>query len=84
VTMHTFENTDSKFLWTTFGPTLVDRFMRTSLQFCWLSLPDKQKTIDELEKCFRAELANALVEYQKGYTFPSPSEIESDSFGKLV
>lgn len=36
-----------------FGPGHVAQIIGQAIQSCWMSLPEKRKTIDELEKEFR-------------------------------
>jgi len=54
-----------------FGPGQVDQQIRQAIQFCWMMLPDGQKTVDELEKQMRRIIERALKAVRE----------DSDAFG---
>jgi hypothetical protein len=43
-----------------FGPGQVDQHIRQAIQFCWMMLPNDQKSVDELEKQVRRIFERAI------------------------
>lgn len=43
-----------------FGPGHVDHSVRNAILMCWMALPQKRKTVDELEKQFRRIVDRAI------------------------
>jgi len=54
-----------------FGPGDVDVQIRQAIHLCWMVLPAKKKTVDELEKQFRRLVDRAINDLRK----------DSDAFG---
>jgi hypothetical protein len=50
------------------GPQAVDRQIRSAIQFCWMSLPAKKKTVDSVEKEIRRVVERALRDFRKDST----------------
>jgi hypothetical protein len=42
------------------SPQLVDHQIRQAIQFCWMSLPDEKRSVDEVEKQIRRVVDRAL------------------------
>ena len=43
-----------------FSPGQIDQSVRQAIQMCWMMLPDRNKTVDELEKQFRRIVDRAI------------------------
>jgi hypothetical protein len=48
-----------------FSPIQVDQTVRQGIQMCWMMLPEKGKSIDELEKQFRRIVERALKDLKE-------------------
>lgn len=48
-----------------FGPQQVDQSIRQAVQFCWMSLPKKRRTPDELAKQLRRIMNRALKDFRE-------------------
>ena len=49
------------------SPSTVDNSIRSALQMCWMTLPRKKKTPDELEAQFRRLVDRALRDMRDDY-----------------
>ena len=47
------------------GPQAVDREIRQAIQFCWMALPDKKKTADNVEREIRRVVERALRNFRE-------------------
>jgi hypothetical protein len=47
------------------GPDAVGRQIRQAIQFCWMALPDKKKTADNVEKEIRRVVERALRDLRR-------------------
>jgi hypothetical protein len=54
------------------GPGQVDQTIRQAIHFCWMSLPDDRKNVDELEKQVRRIVDRALRDFRE----------DSEQFGR--
>ena len=43
-----------------FGPTQIDNSIRQAIQMCWMSLPESQRSIDEVERQIMRLVERAL------------------------
>ena len=43
-----------------FGPTQIDNSISQAIQMCWMSLPEEQRSIDEVERQIMRLVAHAL------------------------
>ena len=48
-----------------FSPSQVDQSVRHAIQMCWMMLPEKGKTVDELEKQFRRIVDRAVKDLRE-------------------
>jgi len=48
-----------------FPPSMVDQHFRQTIQFCWMSLPEDRKTVDELEKQMRRIIDRAFKDLRE-------------------
>jgi len=55
-----------------FGPGQVDQTIRQAIHFCWISLPDHRKNVDEVEKEVRRIVDRALRDFRE----------DSEQFGR--
>jgi hypothetical protein len=56
---------DMKRLRELMGPGHIDKSVRQAIHFCWLMLPEKERTIDELEKQFRRIVDRAIKDLRE-------------------
>ncbi len=54
-----------------FSPEQIDQMVRQAIGFCWMTLPDDRKNVDEVEKQMRRILDRALRDLRDDF----------DSFG---
>ena len=54
-----------------FGPGQVDQSVRQAIHFCWMMLPENNKTVDELDKQFRRIVDRAIKDLRE----------DADAFG---
>jgi hypothetical protein len=54
-----------------FGPGQVDQSIRQAIQMCWMALPERKKSVDELEKEFRRIVDRAFKDLRE----------DADAFG---
>lgn len=57
---HTPDEPDTQKMAEALGPGAIDRQLREAIAFCWMALPPKRKTIDEVEKEMRRLLDRAF------------------------
>ena len=48
-----------------FGPGQVDQQIRQAIQFCWMMLPEEQRTVEELEKQMRRIFDRAIKDLRE-------------------
>ena len=48
-----------------FGPDHADQMLRQAIHFGWMMLPEKRKTVDELEKQMRRLMDRALKDLRE-------------------
>lgn len=46
-----------------FGPAQIDHSIRQAIQFCWMSLPKKKRTLKQLQKQIRRITDRALKDF---------------------
>jgi hypothetical protein len=54
-----------------FSPGQIDQSVRQAIQMCWMMLPDKKRSVTELEKQFRRIVERALKDLRE----------DADAFG---
>src|SRR5437016_333861 len=61
-----------------FGPQQVDQAIRQAIQFCWLCLPKKKRSVDQLEKQIQRIVDRALRDFRKDLkAFGKPTKSKS-------
>jgi hypothetical protein len=48
-----------------FGPGQIDHMIRQAVQFCWMSLPQGRRTVEELEQQIRRIMDRALKDFRE-------------------
>ena len=48
-----------------FGPAQVDQSIRHAIQMCWLMLPERERSIDKVEKQFRRIADRAFKDFRE-------------------
>lgn len=50
-----------------FGPAQIDQQVRQTIQFCWTSLPQDKRSVDELERQIRRLVDRALKDVREDF-----------------
>ena len=50
-----------------FGPAQIDQQVRQAIQFCWMSLPQDKRSVDELERQIRRLVDRALKDVREDF-----------------
>ena len=48
-----------------FGPAQIDHMIPQAVQFCWMTLPNERRTLEELEQQTRRILERALKDFRE-------------------